>query len=91
MGPHRPNIRYRRRATSKPDGRCQDSWVVRRHAALHQLGDVTIGLSKKRRNLGPQRVKIIVTHLLEARAGTILSYYAWRWGVERTIKERQSG
>ena len=46
---------------------------------------------KKRRNLGPKRVKIIVTNLLEASAGTILSHYAWRWGVELTIKELKSG
>jgi hypothetical protein len=32
-----------------------------------------------------------VTKLLDAREGTILSHYAWRWGVELTIKERKSG
>jgi len=36
-------------------------------------------------------VKIIVTNLTEASAGTILSIYAWRWGVEVTIKELKSG
>jgi hypothetical protein len=36
-------------------------------------------------------VKIIVTNLLDASAGTILSHYAWRWGVELTIKELKSG
>jgi Transposase DDE domain len=88
---HLPKIRYRRRATSKPDGRRQDYWVFMRRAKLHQLGDVTIVLSKKRRNFGPKRVKIIVTNLLDASAGTILSHYAWRWGVELTIKELKSG
>ena len=91
MVQHLPKIRYRRRATSKPDGRRQDYWVFLRHAELHQLGDVTIVLSKKRRNFGPKRVKIIVTNLLDASAGTILSHYAWRWGVELTIKELKSG
>jgi hypothetical protein len=71
---HLPKVRYRRRATSTPDGRRQDYWVFMRHAERHQLGDVTIGLSKKRRNLGPKRGTIIVTNLLDASAGTILSH-----------------
>lgn len=91
MVQHLPKIHYRRRATSKPDGRRQDYWVFLRHAELHQLGDVTIVVSKKRRNFGPKRVKIIVTNLLDASEGTILSHYAWRWGVELTIKELKSG
>jgi hypothetical protein len=62
-----------------------------RHAALPQLGAVTIGRSKKRRNYGPQRVKIIVTNLLDASASAILSHYAVRWGVELTIQELQGG
>jgi hypothetical protein len=78
MVQHLPKIRSRRRATSKPDGRRQDYWVFMRHAELHQLGDVTIVLSKKRRHLGPKRVKIIVTNLLDASEGAILSHYAWR-------------
>jgi len=86
-----PKSLYRRRATYKPDGKRQDYWVFLRHAALHQLGDVTIVLSKKRRNYGPKRVKIIVTNLLEASATAILSHYAVRWGVELTIKELKGG
>jgi hypothetical protein len=33
---HLPKSLYRRRATSKPDGRRQDYWVFMRHAELHQ-------------------------------------------------------
>jgi hypothetical protein len=86
-----PTALYRRRATYKPDGKRQDYWVFLRHAALHQLGDVTIVLSKKRRNYGPKRVKIIVTNLLDASASAILRHYAVRWGVELTIKELKGG
>ena len=68
---HLPKSQYRRRATYKPDGRRQDYWVFMRHAELHQLGDVTIVLSKKRRNFGPKRVKIIVTNLLDVSASAI--------------------
>jgi Transposase DDE domain len=88
---HLPKSQYRRRATYKPDGRRQDYWVFMRHAELHQLGDVTIVLSKKRRNFGPKRVKIIVTNLLDASASAILNQYAIRWTVELTIKELKGG
>jgi hypothetical protein len=88
---HLPKSLYRRRATYKPDGRRQDYWVFSRRAELHQLGDVMIVLSKKRRNYGPKRVKIIVTNLLDASASAIVSQYAVRWGVELTIKELKGG
>jgi hypothetical protein len=88
---HLPKSCYARRASHTPDGRRRDYWVFTRRATLHKLGDVTIVLSKKRRNTGPKKVKIIVTNLTAAHAGTILSLYAWRWGVEVTIKELKSG
>jgi hypothetical protein len=88
---HLPKSCYYRRASYKPDGRRRDYWVFTRRATLHNLGDVTIVLSKKRRNDGPKGVKIIVTNLTEASTGAILSMYAWRWGVEVTIKELKSG
>ena len=88
---HLPKSQYRRRATYKPDGRRQDYWVFMRHAELHQLGDVTIVLSKKRRNLGPKRVKIIVTNLLGVSASVIMNQYAIRWAVELMIKELKGG
>jgi hypothetical protein len=76
---HLPKRWYSRRASHKPDGRRRAYWVFLRRATLHKLGDVTIVLSKKRRNDGPKGVKIIVTHLTKASAGAILSMYAWRW------------
>jgi DDE family transposase len=88
---HLPKSCYYRRASYKPDGRRKDYWVFARRATLHNLGDVTIVLSKKQRNDGPKGVKIIVTNLTEASAGAILSIYARRWGVELTIKELKSG
>jgi hypothetical protein len=62
-----------------------------RHATLHKLGDVTIVLSKQRRNMEPKQVKIIVTNLTRATAGTTLSVHARRWRVECPIKELKSG
>jgi DDE family transposase len=88
---HLPKSCYHRRASTKPDGRRRDYWVFTRRATLHKLGDVTIVLSKKRRNDGPKKVKIIVTNLTKASAGALLSIYARRWGVEVMFKELKSG
>jgi Transposase DDE domain len=65
--------------------------VCGRHATWHKLGDVTLVLSKKRRNTGPKQGKIIVTNLTGATAGTMRSISARRWGVELTIKALKSG
>jgi hypothetical protein len=88
---HLPKSRYHRVASSTPDQRRRDYWVFVRRAALQHLGDVTVLLSKKRRNSGPQQVKLIVTNLDQASATTMLSAYARRWGVELTFKELKSG
>jgi Transposase DDE domain len=88
---HLPRSRYRRRKSSKPDGRRADYWVWSCQAQLRGVGDVTILLSKRRRNDGPKNTKIIVTNLKQVSAGTILSYYSRRWGVEVTFKEIKGG
>jgi hypothetical protein len=88
---HLPRSRYRRRASYRPDGRRADYWVWSRRAQLKGVGDVTIVLSKRRRNDGPKNTKIIVTNLEQASIGTILSWYARRWGVEVTFKEFKGG
>jgi hypothetical protein len=88
---HLPKARYHRVASYTPDRRRQDYWVFLRQARLMLLGDVTVLLSKKRRNQGPQSIKLIVTNLDGASATTMLSIYARRWGVEVTFKELKSG
>lgn len=86
-----PKSCYSRRAIHKPDGRRCDYWVFQKRVTLHNLGDVTIVLSKKRRNAGPKQVRLFATKLEGVKASTILSLYAWRWGVEVTIKELKGG
>jgi hypothetical protein len=88
---HLPKSRYHRVASSTPDQQRRDYWVFMRRAELRLLGDVTVLLSKKRRNSGPQQVKVIVTNLDNATATTMLSAYARRWGVEVTFRELKSG
>ena len=86
-----PRSHYRRRACHSPNGRRADYWVYWRRAKLKGVGDVTILLSKRRRNDGPKNTKIIVTNLERASVGQILSCYARRWGVEVTFKECKGG
>ena len=88
---HLPKSRYRRVATRKPNGRRVDYWVYSRRGDLNGVGDVTIVLSKKRRNAGPKGVKIIVTNLEAVSAAEVLSKYSRRWGVELAFKELKSG
>lgn len=88
---HLPKGYYRRVASYKPNGRRKDYWVYSRRATLNGVGDVTMVLSKRGRNEGPKKVKIIVTNLEGAKVGEILSIYARRWGVEVTIKELKGG
>ena len=73
--PHLPKSGSHRCAIRQPDG-CRRYWVFSRRATLHNLRDVMIVLSKKRRNDGLKGVKIIVTNLTEASAGAILSIYS---------------
>ena len=76
-----PKKRYRRVASYTPEKRRRDYWVFVRRAKLNILGDVTILLSKRRRNDGPKKIKLIVTNLDTERAGEILNLYARRWAV----------
>jgi hypothetical protein len=82
LAKHTPKACYHRVASYKPDRRRQDYWVFRRSACVRHLGDVTILFSKRRRNDGPKQIKLIVTHLKEAKTGDILSHFARRWGLE---------
>lgn len=87
---HLPRTTYRRVKSVKPDGKRRDYWLYLTRKRIHNLGDVTILLSKKRLNDGPQKTKIFVTNLREATAGEILSHYARRWGIEIMFKELKS-
>jgi hypothetical protein len=91
LAQHLPKQQYRRIKPAKPDGRRRDYWVYAGRKSLHGIGDVTIVLSKQRRNDGSKKTKIIVTNLDGAPPADILSHYARRWGIEVTFKELKSG
>ena len=87
---HLPRSKYRRVKSIKPDGRRCDYWIYQSRKRIHNLGEVTILLSKKRLNSAPNKTKIFVTNLSELSAGQILSYYARRWAIEIMFRELKS-
>jgi hypothetical protein len=63
-------------------------WVFAKRAQLRHLGNVTIVLSKCRRNNGPHQTKLLVTNLPETvTARQIVAVYQRRWWVEVLFKE----
>jgi len=63
-------------------------WVYAKRVRLRHLGDVTVVLSKCRRNDGPKHTKILVTNLPElVTARQIVAIYLRRWWVELLVKE----
>lgn len=69
----------------------QSYWTFRKNVSLRHIGDVTIVLSKKGRNLGPKNVKVIVTNLPDVTAKQILSIYQRRFMIEVLFRELKSG
>jgi hypothetical protein len=63
-------------------------WVYTKRARLRHVGDVTVVLSKPRRNDGPKQTKILVTNLPESvTAPEVVGVYLRRWWVELLVKE----
>jgi hypothetical protein len=62
-------------------------WVYSTRLCLRHIGDVTVILSKKGRNLGPKHTKILVTNLDEWTRGQVVGAYQRRWPVEQINRE----
>jgi hypothetical protein len=50
--------------------------------SLRHVGDVTVVLSKRGRNLGPKQTKILVTNLAMLTPSQVVCIYQKRWAVE---------
>jgi hypothetical protein len=88
LATHLPKYYYRRCwVPLEEPGRRRTYWAFTKRARLRHIGDVTIILSKKRRNEGPKHTKILVTNLPEARARQVVDVYRRRWAVELLVKE----
>ena len=58
-------------------------WVSGTLLCLRHIGDATVLLSKRGRNLGPKQTKIMVTNLDEWIARQVVSAYRRKWPVEQ--------
>lgn len=72
-------------------GRRKTFWIFRKQMRLRHVGDVTVVLSKKGRNVGPKRTKLLVTNLPEVTARQVIAIYQKRWVIEIMFKELKSG
>jgi hypothetical protein len=86
---HLPRWWYARICIPAVNGqRRRTFWVYAKRVRLRHLGDVTVVLSKCRRNDGPKQTKILVTNLPETiTARQIVAIYLRRWWVELLVRE----
>src|SRR5262245_65679680 len=57
-------------------------WTYHTRLCLRHVGDVTLVLSKKGRNVGPHNTKLLVTNLAELTPRQVVCIYQKRWAVE---------
>jgi hypothetical protein len=65
-------------------------WIYSKRLCLRHVGDVTVVLSKKGPNVGPNKTKILVTNLPELTPRQVVSCYQRRWPVEQINRELKS-
>jgi hypothetical protein len=73
-----------------PTARRRVFWAFAKQARLAHVGDVTVVLSRRRRNDSPKHTKLLVTNLPQATAHLTVALYLRRWPVELCIKELKS-
>ena len=90
---HVPHTYYQRtRVPKEPAGRGRRTfWTYHTRLSLRHVGDVTVVLSKRGRNLGPKQTKILVTNLPELTPSQVVGIYQKRWSVELLHWELKSG
>jgi hypothetical protein len=81
---HVPHTYYQRtRVPREAAGKGRRTfWTYHMRLGLRHVGDVTVVLSKKGRNLGPKQTKILVTNLAALTPSQVVSIYQKRWAVE---------
>jgi hypothetical protein len=89
---HLPIHHYRQVRVSLvvPTPRRRVFWTFTKQAQLAHVGDVTVVLSRRRRNDSPKHPKLLVTNLPQATAHLTVALYLRRWPVELCIKELKS-
>src|SRR6266851_3886334 len=66
-------------------------WTYSTRLCLRHVGDVTVVLSKKGRNMSPQHTKILVTNLAELTPSQVVCISQKRWAIELMNWELKSG
>ena len=66
-------------------------WTYSTSLGLRHGGDVTVVLSKKGRNTGPQHTKLLVTNLAALTPSQVVCIYQKRWAIELMHWELKSG
>jgi hypothetical protein len=66
-------------------------WTYSTRLCLRHVGEVTLVLSKKGRNLGPQQTKILLTNRAELTPSQVVCTDQKRWAVALVHWERKSG
>ena len=86
---HLPRQHYRqvRVPLVVPSARRRVFWTFAKQAQLAHVGDVTVVLSRRRRNDSPRHTKLLVTNLPHATAHLTVALYLRRWPMELCIKE----
>ena len=86
---HLPRQYYQRvRVPRLPGAKgCKTFWVYSTRLCLRHIGDVTVVLSKRGRNIGPKHTKILVTNLDEWIPRQVVGAYQRRWPVEQINRE----
>ena len=86
---HVPRQYYQRTRVPRLPGAhgCKTFWTFSKRLCLRHIGDVTVVLSKKGRNVSPKHTKILVTNLDEWTPRQVVSAYQRRWPVEQINRE----
>jgi hypothetical protein len=89
---HLPRKYYQRARVPRLPGAqgCKTFWVYSTRLCLRHIGDVTVILSKRGRNLGPKHTKILVTNLDEWIPRQVVSAYQRRWPVEQSNRDHKT-
>ncbi|HEV8717359.1 MAG TPA: hypothetical protein VGX03_31630 [Candidatus Binatia bacterium] len=73
-----------------PSARRRVFWTFAKQAELRQVGDVTVVLSRRRRNDSPKPTKLLVPNLPQATAHLTVALSLRRWPVELCSKDLKS-
>jgi hypothetical protein len=90
---HVPHTYYQRTRVPREQARHSRKtfWTFHTRLCLRHIGEVTVILSKRGRNLGPKQTKILVTNLAELTSSQVVCIYQKRWAIELLNWELKSG